>query len=56
METGDEEEAARSSQPVRRASATLTRSVSEGYRKSLAVRRRSPRSRFGLVWAAAHQP
>src|SRR5208337_1740590 len=37
------------SPPGRRGRATLTRSVSEGCRKSVAARRQRPRSRFGLV-------
>jgi hypothetical protein len=59
----DSKETPRSSRPVRRDSATLTRSVSEGCRKCLALPRPTlpfggcpPRSRFGLVRATAHQP
>ena len=44
-----EQASCRSSQSGRGERRTLTRSVSEGCRKSLAARRQRPRSRFGLV-------
>jgi hypothetical protein len=43
------DETSRSSPTGRGERPTLTRSVSEGCRKSLAARRQRPRSRFGLV-------